>query len=110
MGPQTYIINESPEFDLFIEKGRMERIAVNRVVICIMTEYGLCNNRRMSIEEFSRFIEITQIATGRLNEKKEDIKDVHNRKKKSIIKAIESIRLPRLTDTSVGDAPIESVA
>lgn len=109
MEPTIYFIRESPDFNYMLEKGRMERIAANRIVLCVMSEFGLCNDRRMNIEEFSRFIETTQVTTGRLNEKKEDIKDVHNRKKKSIVKAIESIRPLILTDTSVGDAPIESM-
>lgn len=109
MEPQIYFTNESPDFNLFIEKGRMERIAANRVVICVMTEFGLVNDRRMNAKEFSSFMETQQMTVGRFNEKKEDIKDVHNRKKKYIIKAIESIRPLRLTDTSTGDVPIESM-
>jgi hypothetical protein len=93
-----------------LEKGRIERIAANRVVICTMTEFGLVNDRSMSVGEFSRFIESTQMTTGNLSETEEDIKKRHDRKKKSIIKAIESIKLPMLTDSVIRDAAVESIA
>lgn len=60
-----YFVKESPDFNFVIKKGMVGRIAANRVVLCVMTEYGLVNNRRMSVSEFSRFIESTQIATGK---------------------------------------------
>lgn len=65
MEPQTYFIKESPDFNFILEKGRLERIAANRVIICTMTEYGLCNDRKMTVREYSDFIETQQIATGR---------------------------------------------
>lgn len=57
-----YFIRESPDFNLGIW-GKPERIAANRVVMCIMSEFGICNDRRMSIQEYSAFIETQQMVT-----------------------------------------------
>lgn len=65
MEPSIYFMKESPDFNYFIERGRTGRIAANRVVLCVMTEYGLVSDRRMSASEFSRFIESTQMSTGK---------------------------------------------
>lgn len=67
MEPQIYFIRESPDFNLGIW-GKPGRIAANRVVLCTMTEYGLCNDRRMSIQEYSAFIETQQMVTGTIKE------------------------------------------
>lgn len=93
-----------------IEEGRIGRIAANRVVMCIMTEFGLCNDRRMNIPEFSRFVETTQIVTGTLNEKKEDVKERYYRKKKSVIAAIESMRSNTPVEPIMGETPVEGTA
>ncbi len=55
---------ESPDYNFMVD-GRPERIAANRVVLCVLTEFGLMNNRRMKKNEFSYFIGLTQITTGR---------------------------------------------
>lgn len=65
MEPQIYFTNESPDFNFFLEKGRMDRIAANRVVLSVMTEYGLINNHKMNAQEYSAFIETQQTTTGR---------------------------------------------
>lgn len=109
MEPTIYFMKESPDFDLFIEKGRMERISANRVVICVMTEFGLYNDRRMGVDEFGRFIESIQTATGTLNEKKEDIRKNHYKKKKSVIATIEPVCLSTLAESTIGDAHVGSV-
>ena len=67
MEPQIYFINESPDFNLGIW-GNHERIAANRVVICIMSEFGIMNNHIMSAREYSAFIEIQQMTTGTIKE------------------------------------------
>lgn len=63
MEPQIYFVRESPDFNLMLENGRIERMTANRVVICTMTEYGICNDRRMSAGEYSSFIKVQQMAT-----------------------------------------------
>lgn len=63
-----YFITESPDFNNMIYKGRIERIATNRVVLCIMTEFGLCNNRRMMTHEYNSFVETIQMTTGSIRE------------------------------------------
>ena len=68
MEPTLYFVRESPDFNNMLEKGRIERIAANRVILCTMTEYGICNDRRMSIQEYSAFIETQQMVTGTIKE------------------------------------------
>lgn len=109
MEPQTYFIRESPDYN-FCLWGRPERAAANRVVLCIMTEFGLCNDRRMNIPEFSEFIENIQIVTGTLDENKEDIRDKHHRKKKSVVSTIESMRPNTPVGPAIGETPIENTA
>ena len=58
-----YFVKEYPDFNLMLEKGRIERIAANRVFICTLTEFGLMNGRRMNIQEYSLFIETQQTVT-----------------------------------------------
>lgn len=68
MEPQIYFVKESPDFNFMLEKGRIERIAANRVIICTITEYGIMNDRRMSTREYSAFIETQQMVTGTIKE------------------------------------------
>ncbi len=63
----TKTYRESPDFNLLIEHGKEESLAANRCVICIMTEFGISNDRRMSAPEFSKFIWTTQ-AVGMVTE------------------------------------------
>lgn len=67
MEPQMYFIKESPDYNFGLW-GKPERIAANRVVLCTMTEFGICNNRKMSIREYSDFIETLQMTTGTIKE------------------------------------------
>lgn len=62
MEPKIYFERESPDFNIGLW-GKSERIAANRVVLCTMTEFGLANDRRMSTQEYSAFIETQQIVT-----------------------------------------------
>ena len=59
----TYFDKESPDFNYGIW-GKYERLAANRVVICVMTEYGLCNNMRMQTHQINKLIESIQTTTG----------------------------------------------
>jgi hypothetical protein len=59
---KIYFTKESPDWNNMIEISKPERLAANRVVLSIMSEYGLCNDRRMSPIQFSNFIKTTQIA------------------------------------------------
>ena len=67
MEPKIYFEIESPDFNLGLW-GKPERIAANRVVLCTMTEFGMMNDRRMSIREYSSFIETQQMATWTVKE------------------------------------------
>ena len=57
---KIYFERESPDWNNMIEITKPERLAANRVVLSIMSEYGLCNDRRMSPIQFSNFIMTTQ--------------------------------------------------
>lgn len=63
-----YFVRESPDFNLMLEKGRIERMTANRVILCTMTEFGLCNDRRMNTREYNSFIETRQMVTGTIKE------------------------------------------
>lgn len=62
MEPNIYFERESPDYNFGLW-GKLERIAANRVVLCTMTEFGLCNDRRMNTREYNSFIETQQIVT-----------------------------------------------
>lgn len=60
MNKAIYFDKESPDFNYGLY-GRLDRLSANRVILCIMTEYGLCNNRRMQINQINSFIRNIQI-------------------------------------------------
>lgn len=62
-----YFIRESPDFNLGLW-GKSDRIVANRVVLCIVSEFGICNDRMMSMREYSAFIETQQMTTGIIKE------------------------------------------
>lgn len=59
-----YFETESPDFNNMIWKGLLCHIAANRCILSIMTEFGLMNDRKMSMREYSSFIENIQRTTG----------------------------------------------
>jgi hypothetical protein len=59
MSNAIYFDKESPDFNYGLN-GRLERLPANRVILCIMTEYGLCNNKRMKAHQINSFIRIIQ--------------------------------------------------
>jgi hypothetical protein len=62
MEPKIYFERESPDYNFGLWR-KPERIAANRVVTCILTEFGIMNDRRMTTREYSSFIETQQIVT-----------------------------------------------
>lgn len=62
MEPQIYFERESPDYNFGLW-GKLERIAANRVILCVMTEFGLTNDRKMNVREYNSFIETQQIVT-----------------------------------------------
>ena len=62
MEPNIYFERESPDYNFGLW-GKPERIVANRVVMCILTEFGMTNDRRMTTREYNSFIEIQQIVT-----------------------------------------------
>lgn len=73
MEPTTYFINESPDYNFGLW-GKPERLAANRAIVCIMTEFGLCNNRRMQAYEVNTLIESLQATTVSFKESKSRVK------------------------------------
>lgn len=60
MKPKIFFERESPDFNIGLW-GKPGRIVVNRVIICTMTEFGMINDRRMTMQEYSYFIETQQM-------------------------------------------------
>jgi hypothetical protein len=50
-----YSDNISPDYNYGIW-GRLERLSANRFIICLMTEYGLMNNKRMQAHQINKLI------------------------------------------------------
>ena len=73
MEPQIYFDKESPDFNYGLW-GKPERLAANRAIVCIMTEYGLCNDRRMQAHQINKLIESLQTTTGRFKEHRTKVK------------------------------------
>lgn len=57
-----YFDQESADFNYGLW-GRPERLAANRCIVCILTEYGLINNRRMQAHQINILIESIQATT-----------------------------------------------
>ena len=62
MNPAIYFDQESPDYNLGLW-GKPERQAANRVVLCLMTEFGLLNNRKMQARQVHSVIETIQFIT-----------------------------------------------
>ena len=59
MPKAIYFENESPDFNYGLW-GRPERLAANRCILCLMTEFGLLNDKRMKIYQINNVIENVQ--------------------------------------------------
>lgn len=74
MGPKPiYFERESPEFNYGLW-GKPERLAANRVILCLMTEFGLCNDARMQAHQVNTLIESLQATTGTFKEPRTKVK------------------------------------
>ena len=114
MEPTIYFDKESPDFNYGLW-GKPERIAANRVVICMMTEFGLCNDRRIQAHQVNRLLESLQAATGTFKEPRTKIKpkDAYIKKSKAsklVTKPIITIGPTALSEHTSGDSPIESTS
>ena len=114
MEPTIYFDKESPDFNYGLW-GKPERLAANRVVVCLMTEYGLCNDRRMQAHQINRLIESLQTTTGSFKEHKTKarLKNAYTKKSKvskHITKPIKTIGPIALSEHTSGDSPIESTS
>lgn len=58
-----YFDRESPDFNVGLW-GKPERLAANRVILCLMTEFGLVNDTRMQAHQINVLIESLQATTG----------------------------------------------
>lgn len=68
-----YFDRESPDFNIGLW-GKPERLAANRVVLCIISEFGLCNNARIQAHQVNTLIESLQASTGTFKESKIKVK------------------------------------
>lgn len=59
MSIEIYLDKESPDFNYGLW-GRIERLCANRCILCLMTEFGLMNNKRMGAQEINKLIEKLQ--------------------------------------------------
>ncbi len=109
MEPKIYFERESPDFNMGIW-GKPERIAANRVVLCTMTEFGIYNDRRMGIQEYSSFIETQQIVTYSKLLSTGTIKEEPKVFMKTIPLCFSSITLPNDVDHSKMLSSIECTA
>jgi hypothetical protein len=68
-----YFDKESPDFNMGLY-GKLERLAANRVILSIMSEFGLCNSARMQAYQVNALIESLQVSTGHFKEARSKIK------------------------------------
>jgi hypothetical protein len=105
-----YFDKESPEYNLGLY-GKHERLAANRVVLCVLTEFGLVNDARMQAHQVNAVIESSQATTGSFKEHRTKVK-----LKSSYIKqrhSTEPIRATTpatLSEHTSGDTPIDSIS
>jgi hypothetical protein len=68
-----YFDRESPDFNMGLY-GKPERLAANRVILCIMSEFGLVNDARMQAYQVNDLIESLQPVTGSFKEPRTKVK------------------------------------
>lgn len=68
-----YFDRETHDFNMGLN-GKPERLAANRVVLCIMSDFGLVNNTRMQAYQLNALIESLQTATGSFKEHRAKVK------------------------------------
>ncbi len=125
MEPKIYFNTESPDFNFGLW-GDLKKIVANRTVLCILTEYGLCNNRRMMPHEYNAFIESLQMITGgfaeiksrvrlkrvrlkRVRLKRVRLKALYS-KRRSATKPIKTIAPATLSEHTSESIPIEDTS
>lgn len=95
-----YFDRESPDFNMGLY-GKPERLPANRIVLCLMTEFGLCNSARMHAYQVNAIIESLQAATGTFKEPRIKVK-----LKSSYIRQRHSTKPIQAT---IPDTPIENI-
>jgi hypothetical protein len=109
-----YFEKESPDFNLGLY-GKSERLAANRVILSMMSEYGLCNNARMQAHQVNAVMESLQATTGTFKAPRTKIKpkDAYIKKSKAsklVTKPSRAICPTALSEHTIGDSPIESTS
>lgn len=97
MEPKIYFDRESPDFNIGLY-GKPERTAANRVILCIITEYGLCNDRRMHAHQVKTLIASLQTTTGSFKDYKARIKLKKHVKQIHVAKPIQTTTLIPLSE------------
>jgi hypothetical protein len=62
MSYSIYFDTESPDYNLGLW-GKPERQAANRFILCLMTEFGMINNRKMQARQVHSVIETIQFTS-----------------------------------------------
>lgn len=110
MEPDIYFDRESPDYN-FGMWGKPERLAANRCIICVMTEYGLCNNERMRASQVDSFIEsiqMTIISSSNIRTR-DKLKSGHVRKK-HVTKPVTTIGPSSLDEHTAEGVSIEDAS
>lgn len=61
MSIAIYFDKESPDYNFGLW-GKPERLSANRFIMCLMTEYGLNNDRRMQAHQINSVVKNIQSA------------------------------------------------
>jgi hypothetical protein len=105
-----YFDKESPEFNMGLY-GKLERLAANRVVLCLITEFGLCNNAKMQAYQVNALIESLQAATGTFKEPRTKVKLKSNYvKQRHSTKPIQTTTPDMSSEHSYESSSVESIS
>lgn len=105
-----YFDRESPDFNMGLH-GKPERLATNRVVLCMISEFGLCNSVRMQAHQVNALIESLQAVTGTFKESRSKVKlkNAYIKQRRST-KPIRTIGPATLGEHTNKASPIESTS
>ena len=46
----------APDYNFYIDKGDIGKIAANRTVLCIFTDYGLLHNHKPNLWQYNEYL------------------------------------------------------
>lgn len=105
-----YFVRESPDFNMVLN-GKPERLAANRVVLCLITEFGICNNAKMQAYQVNDLIKSLQATTGNFKEPRSKIKLKSTYiRQRHLEKPIEATTADTTTGYAINGSSIESTS